>query len=116
MNLFEYINFATEHIDPVKLSETIIKKEGLKPGSFTKIEGRDIRVLSLKEIKEAYDGRLNFDFKKKHMLPICDIYDNDFIVYDYSNHVFNKVNIVDETIFGDRKSESIKDLLRVKRK
>ena len=58
----------------------------------------DWRVLSLKEILGA-DEYLGIDFPEKEIIPVIDLFDNDFILFDVEKGVWIKMNIVDECIF-----------------
>ena len=59
------------------------------------------RILSFAEILDA-ERDLNVPFQQKSLIPVADCGDNDFIVYDYKNKVWEKYNIVDETVFKKR--------------
>ena len=57
-----------------------------------------LRGLSHEEILDA-NSDLQVDFIEKKLLPLFDIGDNDFIVYDLSDRHWYKFNIVDEEKF-----------------
>lgn len=63
----------------------------------------DKRMLSFVEIINA-ERELHVDFKNKHMIPVMDCGDNDFVVYHFNDDVWSMFNIVDETIFKKRNS------------
>ena len=52
---------------------------------------------------------MNTDFLKFNLLPIFDLYDNDYVCYDYTNGVWCQFNIVIDLLFNQNKS--LKDLL-----
>ena len=68
----------------------------------------DNRMLSYEEIVDA-EKDLHVNFKEKGMIPLIDCGDNDFIVYNFNDSSWSKINIVDETVFKNR--NSIYDLL-----
>lgn len=65
--------------------------------------GSFCRLLSLDEIINA-TRELHVDFVKHGFVPLFDIEDNNFIVWDFANNCWKKFNIVDETPYGTRKS------------
>jgi hypothetical protein len=67
-----------------------------------------LRGLSHAEISDA-SSDMAVDFIGKELLPLFDIGDNDYIVYDITEKVWCKFNIVDEVKFS--KSKSISALL-----
>ena len=67
-----------------------------------------LRGLSFHEILTANED-LKVDFIAQSLLPVFDIGDNDFVVYDFSEQVWCLFNIVDEVKF--RKSSDILTLI-----
>lgn len=58
-----------------------------------------LRVLSNDEILNA-SSDMAVDFLGKHILPVIDVGDNDYIVYDLEEKCWYKFNIVDEIKFS----------------
>ena len=78
-----------------------------KDGCF--VEGGAFRrLLSTDEILHA-SAELHVDFTRHGILPLFDVGDNNFIVYDYKQGKWKKFNIVDETPFGVK--SSLQDIL-----
>ena len=67
-----------------------------------------LRGLSNAEVLNASTD-MAVDFLSKHLLPIFDIGDNDYIVYDLAEKCWHKFNIVDEVKFS--KANSLSDYL-----
>ena len=86
MNKFESINNN-------ELQE-ILKYVGDEPVFFCNGE---MRLLSKEEIIN-YKKELNIEMD--NIIPLIDLYDNDFLIYNINENVFEKLNIVDGTIFG----------------
>lgn len=66
-----------------------------------------IRLLSTEEIINA-SRELHVDFVKMHIIPIFDVGDNNFIIYDVLSKKWSKFNIVDEVKF--KTTDNIFDL------
>ncbi len=64
-----------------------------------------LRRLSNKEILNA-SSDMAVDFLEKHILPVFDVGDNDYIVYDLEKKCWYKFNIVDEIKFSKANSVS----------
>ncbi len=60
-----------------------------------------IKLLSLSEILEA-SSDLHVDFLEYKCIPLFDTGENDFIVYQFNQSKWAKMNIVDKTIFKQR--------------
>lgn len=69
----------------------------------------DSRVLSYDEIVDA-EKDLHISFKDKGIIPLVDCGENDFIVYHFTDKIWSKFNIIDETIF--KKKKSLEELLK----
>lgn len=68
------------------------------------IEGAKFcRLLSAKEILNA-SAELHVDFTKHGIIPVFDIEDNNFVVFDFKNGCWKNFNIVDEVPYGGRLS------------
>lgn len=67
------------------------------------------RFLSYSEIYYAEDD-LGISLRKKKIVPIVDCGDNDFIVYNAADAVWQMYNIVDE--IGFSKTKDLADLLK----
>lgn len=63
----------------------------------------NIRKLSFSEIYNA-EQELHVAFISKHILPLFDCCDNDFIVFDMSENKWSKFNIIDEVLFKNKTS------------
>lgn len=66
------------------------------------------RLLSFYEVchsDDEYDTR----FVESQMIPLIDLGDNDFIVYDLDSNLWKKYNIVDELDFEE--ASELKELL-----
>ena len=69
----------------------------LPQGGF--LEGDDLcRVMSSSEIVSANET-LHTDFVGKKLLPILDLGDNIFVVFDFSRHDFGRFNLNDELVY-----------------
>lgn len=64
-----------------------------------------LRGLSNEEILNA-SSDMAVDFSDKHILPVFDVGDNDYIVYDFEEKCWYKFNIVDEIKFSKANSLS----------
>lgn len=60
------------------------------------------RTLSINEVLHAEEDN-GVLFKSKQIVPIADMGDNDFIVYDGTAAIWCMYNILDETIFNESK-------------
>lgn len=65
-------------------------------------------ILSLDEML-GVEETLGVSFSDKHLVPVVDCCDGDFIVYNYGNDVWAIYNIVDDVLF--RSGNSLGDLL-----
>lgn len=111
MNCQEYIkelqdNTKTEDILKISSVENIygkinseLVKKIISSSDQTKFFDNNIRSLSFEEIIEA-EKDLHTDFTKKHLLPLFDLGDNDFIVYQLSSNTWADFNITDEIMFN----------------
>lgn len=61
------------------------------------------RALSFEEMVNA-DKINGTSFVKNKMLPMIDAYDNDYIVYDFNEEKWGKVNLADMLLFKKRDS------------
>ena len=61
------------------------------------------RSLSTEEILDA-DNDLHIDFSNRNIIPIIDCGENDFIVYHSANCNWSKFNVIDESVFKNRKT------------
>lgn len=61
------------------------------------------RLLSAKEILNA-SAELHVDFTKHGFIPVFDIEDNNFVVFDFKNGSWKNFNIVDEVPYGGQSS------------
>ena len=99
---------AVECLYRVKLSDELKRIISLH-NEVTFYNDRDIlRGLSNVETLNATEN-LEVDFVGKSILPLFDIGDNDFIVFDFSEDCWYLFNIVDEIKF--KKATSILDYL-----
>lgn len=82
------------------LNDYIKKSISLYPnGEF--FESDDIlRLLSVDEIMSAKE-ELHVDFINKKIIPMFDIGENNFIVYNYSTMKWGKFNIIDEIFYNE---------------
>jgi len=69
-----------------------------------------LRGLSFNEILNASDD-LEVGFIELNLLPLFDIGDNDFIVYNFKKKCWSLFNIVDEILF--RETSDLLDYLRM---
>lgn len=69
---------------------------------------KTLRRVSINEIKDS-EKDLGIDFISNKIIPIFDVGDNDFIIYEISSKSFALFNITDSTTFKKRKN--IKDIL-----
>ncbi len=92
----------------VSFPETIGRILSVLPqGGF--LEGDDFcRVMSSSEIVSANET-LHTDFAGKKLLPILDLGDNVFVVFDFSRHDFGRFSLNDELIYW--RSEKLNDIL-----
>ena len=67
-----------------------------------------MRLLSEEEIIN-YKEELDIVFN--NIIPLIDLYDNDFLIYNINETAFEKLNIVDGTFFG--KTDTIKKYLEL---
>ena len=68
----------------------------------------ELRILSYAEVVNA-ENDLHVPFKELGIVPLFDSGDNDFIVFDYTNNIWAKFNIVDKILF--KKRHSLEELL-----
>ena len=96
---------AVEEAYKITLSDQARKMVSLSADpQFTE----DWRSLSFDEIMNSTKC-LKYDFLDKHLLPMVDVSDNDFIVFNPESEVWEKYNIIDELSFDE--AEDIKELL-----
>lgn len=67
--------------------------------------GAFCRLLCFDEILKAPE-ELHVNFKQYGIIPLFDIEDNNFIVFNFKKMIWEKFNIVDETSYGTKKSLS----------
>ncbi len=67
-----------------------------------------MRLLSKDEILN-YQEELNI--KMDNIITLIDLYDNNFLIYNINKNIFEKLNIVDETIFD--KTNTIENYLKL---
>lgn len=70
--------------------------------------GYDIKILSEKEIINA-DDILKGELSSCSLIPIIDVFDDDFIAYDIENKKYVCINTLDEIVFDS--SDDIYELL-----
>ena len=70
----------------------------------------EMRLLSKEEIIN-YKEELNVEMD--NIIPLIDLYDNDFLVYNIAENVFGKLSIDDETFF--ERTNSIENYLKLLR-
>jgi hypothetical protein len=93
----------------VQLPEAVKRVVSIIGSNTLFYEDKDIlRSLSESEVLNATKD-LSVDFVGKSLLPLFDIGDNDFIVYDLSEKCWYLFDIVDEVKF--KKSEDISGYL-----
>lgn len=68
----------------------------------------EMRLLSKEEILN-YKEELSVEMD--NIIPLIDLYDNNFLIYNITEDVFEKLNIVDETVFG--KTNTIENYLNL---
>ncbi len=68
----------------------------------------EMRLLSEDEIVN-YKEELNIEMD--NIIPLIDLYDNDFLIYNINENVFEKLNIEEEITFG--KINSIEEYLKL---
>lgn len=59
------------------------------------------RLLAFDEIVNAKE-ELHVDFVQHAIVPLFDIGDNNFVVFNFRKGCWNKFNIVDEIIYGEK--------------
>ena len=74
-------------------------------------EYENARLLSLEEILNSNED-LQVDFTSLGLIPIFDIFDNDYICYQVKNGSWCIFNIVDEVSF--KKDSTLQELLTFK--
>lgn len=94
----KFVNIANNEL------QEILKYVGDEPLFFYD----EMRLLSKDEILN-YQEELNI--KMDNIIPLIDLYDNNFLIYNINENVFEKLNIVDETIFG--KTNTIENYLKL---
>lgn len=72
-------------------------------------DDEEVRLLSLQEIVDA-DIDLGTEFIVEKLLPLFDLGDNDFIVYDFNNKNWCKYNIAENFKFSCK--NNINDILK----
>lgn len=119
-NRFEFIDDAlgkNQNLNKLKLLEKIEIKYNI-PGMTALLNNvltnqektyQNARLLSLEEILNA-DEDLQVDFVQYGLIPVFDVYDNDFICYQTKDGNWCKFNIVDEIRF--QKDSRLEDLLK----
>lgn len=75
-------------------------------------ETQNCRLLSVEEIISANED-MQVDFDSYGLIPVFDIFDNDFICYQKENDKWCFFNIVDEIAF--KKDKTLKELLSFKK-
>ena len=95
---------AIENIYGKIKSEYVVKIiSGSAEAAFL-ANGSVLRVLSFEEIKDA-----GADFSSRHLLPLFDCGDNDFIVYHVLTDDWSKFNATERVIF--KRKQLLTDLL-----
>lgn len=92
-----------ESIDNNELQE-ILKYVVDEPIFF----GDDMRLLSKEEILN-YKKELNIEID--NIIPLIDLYDNNFLIYNIKENAFEKLNIVDEITY--EKVDTIEKYLKL---
>jgi hypothetical protein len=100
-----------ENAYKVKLSEELKKIVSLHGETIFYDDFSLLRGLSVKEILDASND-MSVDFIGKNLLPLFDVGDNDYFVFDFAEKCWYKFNIVDEVKFS--KAETIDKYLRTK--
>lgn len=72
--------------------QEILKYVGTEPIFFYD----EMRLLSEEEI---INYKEELGIKIDNIIPLIDLYDNDFLIYNTNENVFEKLNITDETFF-----------------
>lgn len=60
------------------------------------------RIVSDTEVDDSYDF-IHVNFPKLRLIPLIDVGDNDYIVYDISHDSYSMFNIVENISFGAKK-------------
>lgn len=66
-------------------------------------KGEAIRVLDVEEVVNASE-ELHVDFVKKRLVPLMDLFDNNFLVFVIAKNKYSIMNINDESLFEDYES------------
>ncbi len=69
----------------------------------------DWRTVSFEELLNSTEY-LKYGFVDKGLLPVVDVSDNDYIVFNSKSEMWEKYNIIDELSFDE--AEDIKELLQ----
>ena len=120
MTKSEFVAASQTAVPNTSLVEVIRRKYSLSiPESIGKIlsvlpqggflEGDDFcRVMSSAEIASANEN-LHTDFASKQLLPIIDLGDNIFVVFDGNRQEFGRFSLNDELLY--RHSEKLNEIL-----
>lgn len=65
--------------------------------------GGTIRILEVDEIMNATE-ELHVDFLGKNIVPLADLFDNNFLVFSCTTHNYKIMNITDESLFETYKA------------
>lgn len=68
----------------------------------------EMRLLTREEILNYKD---EFNIEKDDIIPLIDLFDNDFLIYDIKEEIFSMMNIVDESMFS--KMNTIEEYLEL---
>jgi len=97
---------SIESVYNARLSDEVKKIISLNQDAIFYEDKEIMRSLSNSEILNASED-LQVDFLGKSLLPVFDIGDNDFIIFDLSEDCWYLFNIVDEVKFKKAKSLSV---------
>jgi hypothetical protein len=88
-----------ENAYKTKLSEEVKKIISMHGETVFYDDFSLFRGLSVEEILDATDD-MSVDFINKKLLPLFDVGDNDYIVFDFCEKCWYKFNIADEVKFS----------------
>ncbi len=109
--LLSFVSESCKSISEIEKIYSCELDDDIKEVLNTKYESKKFKTLrrvSINEIKDS-EKDLGIDFISNKIIPIFDVGDNDFIIYEISSKSFALFNITDSTTFKKRKN--IKDIL-----
>lgn len=95
-----------ENLYKTKLSELV--KKIISHADRASFFEDERRALTYSEIINPLDS-LGCDFISLNLIPIIDVYDNTYIVFDYMHNTWGEYNISDEILFNE--SNTFQELL-----